>query len=134
MTLTQSGRPWATLPSAGRPCVTLPSAGRPCVTLSAAATRDPVLGRPAMCDPVFWWPAKGDPVFWWPAKGDPALPSASDRGPGNLETFTKHRNTLQPSYEGRSTASKPVRLRDAKARTGQQGEQQAAGDPDLKGV
>ena len=124
MTLTQSGRPWATLPSAGRPCV----------TLSAAATRDPVLGRPAMCDPVFWWPAKGDPVFWWPAKGDPALPFASDRGPGNLETFTKHRNTLQPSYEGRSTASKPVRLRDAKARTGQQGEQQAAGDPDLKGV
>ena len=124
MTLTQSGRPWATLPSAGRPCV----------TLSAAATRDPVLGRPAMCDPVFRWPAKGDPVFWWPAKGDPALPFASDRGPGNLETFTKHRNTLQPSYEGRSTASKPVRLRDAKARTGQQGEQQAAGDPDLKGV
>ena len=124
MTLTQSGRPWATLPSAGRPCV----------TLSAAATRDPVLGRPAMCDPVFWWPAKGDPVFWRPAKGDPALPFASDRGPGNLETFTKHRNTLQPSYEGRSTASKPVRLRDAKARTGQQGEQQAAGDPDLKGV
>ena len=124
MTLTQSGRPWATLSSGGRPCV----------TLSAAATRDPVLGRPAMCDPVFWWPAKGDPVFWWPAKGDPALPFASDRGPGNLETFTKHRNTLQPSYEGRSTASKPVRLRDAKARTGQQGEQQAAGDPDLKGV
>ena len=102
MTLTQSGRPWATLPSAGRPCV----------TLSAAATRDPVLGRPAMCDPV----------FWWPAKGDPALPFASDRGPGNLETFTKHRNTLQPSYEGRSTVSKPVRLRDAEARTGQQGE------------
>ena len=114
MTLTQSGRPWATLPSAGRPRV----------TLSAAATSDPVLGRPAMCDPV----------FWWPAKGDPALPFASDRGPGNLETFTKHRNTLQPSYEGRSTASKPVRLRDAEARTGQQGEQQAAGDPDLKGV
>ena len=102
MTLTQSGRPWATLPSAGRPCV----------TLSAAATRDPVLGRPAMCDPV----------FRWPAKGDPALPFASDRGPGNLETFTKHRNTLQPSYEGRSTVSKPVRLRDAEARTGQQGE------------
>ena len=102
MTLTQSGRPWATLPSAGRPCV----------TLSAAATRDPVLGRPAMCDPV----------FWRPAKGDPALPFASDRGPGNLETFTKHRNTLQPSYEGRSTVSKPVRLRDAEARTGQQGE------------
>ena len=114
MTLTQSGRPWATLPSAGRPRV----------TLSAAATSDPVLGRPAMCDPV----------FWWPAKGDPALPFASDRGPGNLETFTEHRNTLQPSYEGRSTASKPVRLRDAKPRTGQQGEQQAAGDPDLKGV
>ena len=124
--------------------MTLTQSGRPCVTLSAAATRDPVLGRPAMCDPVFWWPAKGDPVFWrpakgdpvfWrPAKGDPALPFASDRGPGNLETFTKHRNTLQPSYEGRSTASKPVRLRDAKARTGQQGEQQAAGDPDLKGV
>ena len=112
MTLTQSGRPWATLPSAGRPCV----------TLSAAATRDPVLGRPAMCDPVFWRPAKGDPVFWRPAKGDPALPFASDRGPGNLETFTKHRNTLQPSYEGRSTVSKPVRLRDAEARTGQQGE------------
>ena len=114
--------------------MTLTQSGRPCVTLSAAATRDPVLGRPAMCDPVFWWPAKGDPVFWWPAKGDPALPFASDRGPGNLETFTKHRNTLQPSYEGRSTASKPVRLRDAKARIGQQGEQQAAGDPDLKGV
>ena len=112
------------------------------MTLSAAATRDPdperpamgdpALGRPAMCDPVFWWPAKGDPVlgrpamcdpvFWWPAKGDPALPFASDRGPGNLETFTKHRNTLQPSYEGRSTVSKPVRLRDAEARTGQQGE------------
>ena len=123
-----------TLSLGGRPCVTLSSGGRPCVTLSAAATRDPVLGRPAMCDPVFWWPAKGDPVFWRPAKGDPALPFASDRGPGNLETFTKHRNTLQPSYEGRSTASKPVRLRDAKARTGQQGEQQAAGDPDLKGV
>ena len=114
--------------------MTLTQSGRPCVTLSAAAARDPVLGRPAMCDPVFWWPAKGDPVFWRPAKGDPALPFASDRGPGNLETFTKHRNTLQPSYEGRSTASKPVRLRDAKARTGQQGEQQAAGDPDLKGV
>ena len=124
MTLTQSGRPWATLSSGGRPCVTLSSGGRPCVTLSAAATRDPVPERPAMCDPV----------FWWPAKGDPALPFASDRGPGNLETFTKHRDTLQPSYEGRSTASKPVRLRDAKARTGQQGEQQAAGDPDLKGV
>ena len=112
--------------------MTLSQSGRPCVTLSAAATRDPVLGRPAMCDPVFWWPAKGDPVFWrpakgdpvfWrPAKGDPALPFASDRGPGNLETFTKHRNTLQPSYEGRSTVSKPVRLRDAEARTGQQGE------------
>ena len=101
-----------------------PRAGRPAVTLSKVAMCDPVLGRPAMCDPV----------FWWPAKGDPALPFASDRGPGNLETFTKHRNTLQPSYEGRSTASKPVRLRDAKARTGQQGEQQAAGDPDLKGV
>ena len=114
--------------------MTLTQSGRPCVTLSAAATRDPVLGRPAMCDPVFWWPAKGDPVFWRPAKGDPALPFASDRGAGNLETFTKHRNTLQPSYEGRSTASKPVRLRDAKARTGRQGEQQAAGDPDLKGV
>ena len=124
MTLTQSGRPWATLSSGGRPCVTLSSGGRPCVTLSAAATRDPVPERPAMCDPV----------FWWPAKGDPALPFASDRGPGNLETFTKHRNTLQPSYEGRSTASKPVRLRDAKARTGRQGEQQAAGDPALKGV
>ena len=124
MTLTQSGRPWATLPSAGRPCV----------TLSAAATSDPVLGRPAMCDPVLGRPAMCDPVFWWPAKGDPALPFASDRGPGNLETFTKHRNPLQPSYEGRSTASKPVRLRDAKPRTGQQGEQQAAGDPDLKGV
>ena len=113
-----------TLSLGGRPCVTLSSGGRPCVTLSAAATRDPVPERPAMCDPV----------FWWPAKGDPALPFASDRGPGNLETFTKHRNTLQPSYEGHSTASKPVRLRDAKARTGQQGEQQAAGDPDLKGV
>ena len=92
--------------------MTLSLGGRPCVTLSAAATRDPVLGRPAMCDPV----------FRWPAKGDPALPFASDRGPGNLETFTKHRNTLQPSYEGRSTVSKPVRLRDAEARTGQQGE------------
>ena len=92
--------------------MTLSLGGRPCVTLSAAATCDPDPERPAM------W----DPVFWWPAKGDPALPFASDRGPGNLETFTKHRNTLQPSYEGRSTASKPVRLRDAKARTGQQGE------------
>ena len=104
--------------------MTLSSGGRPCVTLSAAATRDPVPERPAMCDPV----------FWWPAKGDPALLFASDRGPGNLETFTKHRNTLQPSCEGRSTASKPVRLRDAKAKAkaGQQGEQQAAGDPDLK--
>ena len=73
------------------------------MTLSAAATRDPVLWWPAMCDPVLWWPAMCDPVLWWPAmcdpvcwrpaEGDPALPFASDRGPGNLDTLTEHRNT-----------------------------------------
>jgi hypothetical protein len=63
--------------------VTLTQGGRPRVTLSAAAARDPVL----------WWPAMCDPVLWWPAKGDPALQFASDRGPGNLDTSTEHRNT-----------------------------------------
>ena len=73
--------------------MTLSLGGRPWATLSAAATCDPDPERPAMGDPVLWWPAMCDPVCWRPAEGDPALPFASDRGPGNLDTLTEHRNT-----------------------------------------
>ena len=71
--------------------MTLSLGGRPWATLSAAATCDPDPERPAMGDPVLGghlWPCPRAP-----AKGDPALPFASDRGPGNLDTLTEHRNT-----------------------------------------